>query len=265
MADRHIESGLFGSLRGRESECATLDGLLDRVRAGSSAVAVLRGESGIGKTALLSHLTDGATGFTVTRSVGVESEMELPFAGLHELCAPMLGRLDVLVEPQRRAISVALGLAMGQRPDPFLVAVGALSLLAETAEQAPLLCVVDDAQWLDQASAQVLGFVARRLLAEPIALVFATRTPVTSQDHLAGLPELPVGGLDEPSARDLLASVVDARIDEKVRARIIEEAHGNPLALVELGVGAGAAGFAAGFAVPDAARLPLRIQDQYLA
>jgi DNA-binding CsgD family transcriptional regulator len=265
MADHQPDSASFNSLRGRESECATLDALLDRVRGGRSAVLVLRGEAGIGKTALLRYMTDRATGFTIARCTGVESEMELPFAGLHELSTPMLGSLDVLVEPQQRALSVALGLAAGQRPDPFLVAVAALSLLAEAAEQAPLLCAVDDAQWLDRASAQVLGFVGRRLLAEPIGLVFAARVPVTSPDHLAGLPELPLGGLDELSARALLASVADARIDEKVRARIIEETHGNPLALLELGAGPGAADFAGGFAVPNAANLPLRIENQYLA
>jgi DNA-binding CsgD family transcriptional regulator len=242
-----------------------LDGLLDRVRSGRSAVLVLRGESGIGKTALLRYLIDEAAGFTVARCTGVESEMELPFAGLHELCSPMVGGLDALVEPQRSALSVALGLAAGQRPDPFLVAVAALSLLAETAEHAPLLCVVDDAQWLDNASAQVLGFVGRRLLAEPIGLLFATRTPVRSPDHLAGLPEWGLGGLDEQSARAVLSSVTQARFDEEVRARIIAESHGNPLALLELDSGLGTADFAGGFAVPDAANLPLRIQDQYLA
>ena len=265
MAVLDADPGTTTSLRGRQRECAILDALLDEVRGGRSAVLVLRGESGIGKTALLRYLTDrAAAGFTVARSVGVESEMELAFAGLQELCAPMLGGLDCLVKPQQHALRVALGLAAGERPDPFLVALAALSLLAEAAENQPMLCVVDDAQWLDQASAQVLGFIGRRLLAERLALVFAARTPAPSPDHLADLPELVVTGLDAQSALALLASVTTARVDDSVRARIIDEAHGNPLALREFGADLGA-GFAGGFAVPDAANLPRRIQDQYLA
>ena len=195
-------------LFGRAAELEILDQLKANVRGGQSAVTVVRGEPGIGKTALLRHLIRQASGFRVVRVAGVESEMELAFAGLHQLCTPMLGRVDSLAEPQRHALSVAFGLAPGHNPDRFLVALGALSLMAETSEEQPLLCVVDDAQWLDQASAQVLGFVGRRLLAESIALVFAVRTPpqgVTSPDHLAGLPELRLDGLDEKSARALLA------------------------------------------------------------
>ena len=173
-------------LRGRRTECEVLDGLLDRARGGRSSVLVVRGEAGIGKTALLEYLVEAASGFRVIRASGVESEMELPFAGLHELCAPMLGRLGLLAEPQRLALSVAFGMAAGEAPDRFLVGLAALSLVAETAEEQPLLCVVDDAQWLDQASVQVFGFVGRRLLAESIALVFAARTPVPSPDPLAG-------------------------------------------------------------------------------
>jgi tetratricopeptide (TPR) repeat protein len=204
----------------------------------------------------------------VARVAGVESEMELPFAGLHQLCAPMLGRLGSLAEPQRRGLSVALGLASGDSPDRFLVALAALTLMAETSEEQPMLCVVDDAQWLDQASAQVLGFVGRRLLAEPIALVFAVRTPAPgdpSPDHLAGLPELRLGGLDEQSARALLATVTSGPLDESVRARILEETHGHPLALLELYRGRGAADLAGGFALPDAGDPPKRIEDQYAA
>jgi DNA-binding CsgD family transcriptional regulator len=254
-------------LLGRQSECATLDGLLDRVRGGQSGVVVMLGEPGIGKTALLRYLTDRATGFgfTVARCVGVESEMELAFAGVHDLCAPILDRLESLVEPQRLALSVALGLASGESPDPFLVALATLSLLAEASENLPMLCVVDDVQWLDHASAQILGFVGRRLLAEPVALVFAARTPVTPPDHLAGLPQLDLAGLNEQSSRALLASVVAARLDESVRARIIEESRGNALALLELGTSLGAADFAGGFAMPDIASVPRRIQHQYLA
>jgi AAA ATPase domain len=158
-------------LLGRTGEQEILVQLLANVRSGQSAVLVVRGEPGIGKTALLGHLIGQASDFTVVRGAGVESEMELAFAGLHQLCAPMLGRLGSLAEPQRRGLSVAFGLAAGHNPDRFLVALGALSLMAETSEERPLLFVVDDAQWLDQASAQVLGFVGRRLLAESIALV----------------------------------------------------------------------------------------------
>ena len=221
---------------------------------------VLRGEAGIGKTALLRYVTDRAAGFSVARCMGVESEMELAFTGLHDLCTPMLSCLDALIEPQREALSVALGLASGERPESFLVALAALNLLAQAAEERPLLCVVDDVQWLDQATAQVLGFVGRRLLAEPVGLVFAARTTAASEDPLAGLPDLRLSGLDEQSAQALLASVTTARLDESVRRRIVEEAHGNPLALLELGV----LDFAGGFALPDAVSVPHRIQDQYL-
>ena len=265
MFDRHPVSGTGASLRGRRSECAVLDGLLDQVRGGRSGVLVLRGEPGIGKTALLRHLVEAASGFMVVRCVGVESEMELAFAALHDLCVPILPSLDGLVEPQQQALRVALGLAGGERPDPFLVALSALNLLAAAAEKQPMLCVADDAQWLDQASAQILGFVGRRLLAEPVALAFAGRTPVPSPDHLTGLPEMQLGGLDEHSARALLASVIPAWVDESVRARVIEETYGNPLALLELGAGLSAAELAGGYAIPDATSVPRRIQDQYLA
>ncbi|MBV8349263.1 MAG: AAA family ATPase, partial [Mycolicibacterium sp.] len=266
MADRRQDSGPSKPLFGRHSERATLDGLLDQALGRHSAVIVMRGEAGIGKTALLHYVTDRATslGFTLARCVGVESEMELAFAGLHDLCAPIIDRLDSLVEPQRRALRVALGLASGNTPGPFLVALATLSLLSEASESQPVVCVVDDAHWLDQASAQILGFVGRRLSVEPVALVFAARTPVTSPDHLAVLPQLELAGLDEPSARALLASVATARLDESVRARIIEETRGNPLALLELGAILGAADFAGGFAMPDAESVPRRVQDQYL-
>src|SRR3954454_4781667 len=185
-----VRPGGSTMLRGRRTEGEVLDGVLDGVRLSRSAVLVLRGAAGIGQTALLEYLVEAAAGFRGVRASGVESEMELPFAGLHELCAPMLGRLGLLAEPQRRALSVAFGLTLGEAPDRFLIGLAALSLLAETSEEQPLLCVVDDAQWLDQASAQVLGFVGRRLLAESIALVFAARTPVPSPDPLAGWREL---------------------------------------------------------------------------
>ena len=255
-------------LFGRTAELEILGRLIANVRRGRSAVLVVRGEPGIGKTELLRHLIAEVPGFGVTRVAGVESEMELPYGGLHQLCAPMLGRLGSLAEPQRRALSVAFGLASGESPDRFLVALAALSLMAEAAQERPLLCIVDDAQWLDQASAQVLGFIARRLLAEPVALVFAVRTPTPgapASDYLAGLPELRLGGLDEQSARALLATVISGPLDESVRARILAETHGHPLALLELYRGRSAADLAGGFALPDAGDLPRRIEDQYAA
>jgi DNA-binding CsgD family transcriptional regulator len=255
-------------LFGRTGELEILGRLIANVRSGHSAVLVVRGEPGIGKTKLLSHLVAEASGFGVARVAGVESEMELPFAGLHQLCAPMLGWLGSLAEPQRRGLSVALGLASGESPDRFLVALATLSLMAEASEEQPMLFVVDDAQWLDQASAQVLGFVGRRLLAEPIALVFAVRTPAPGDplaDPLAGLPELQLGGLDEQSARALLATVISGPLDESVRSRILEETHGHPLALLELYRGRSPADLAGGFALPDAGDLPRRIEDQYAA
>jgi DNA-binding CsgD family transcriptional regulator len=247
-------------LRGRRTECEVLDGVLERVRGGRSSVLVVRGEAGIGKTALLEYLVGAAAGFRVIRASGVESEMELPFAGLHEVCAPMLGRLGLLAEPQRLALSVAFGMAAGDAPDRFLIALAALSLVAETAEEQPLLCVVDDAQWLDQASAQVFGFVGRRLLAESIALVVAARTPVPHPDPLAGCGELHLGGLDAGAARALLAEVAPGPLDESVRARILDETVGNPLALLELG----RSKLAGGFAVPGGGDLSKRIEDEYV-
>ena len=251
---------------GRSGELEILRRLIAKARGGRSAVLVVRGEPGIGKTELLRHLTPEASGFWVARVAGVESEMELPFAGLYQLCAPMLGRLGSLAEPQRRGLSVAFGLASGESPDRFLVALATLSLMAEAAEEQPMLCVVDDAQWLDQASAQVLGFVGRRLLAEPIALVFAIRTTASGDpapDHLAGLPELRLGGLDDQSARALLATVASGPLDASVRARILAETHGHPLAVLELYRDRSAADLAGGFALPDARDLPERIEHQY--
>ncbi|MGH3580367.1 MAG: AAA family ATPase, partial [Mycobacterium sp.] len=194
------------SLLGRHRECVALDELLGRIRRGSSGVLVVRGDAGIGKTALLRHLVASASGVTILRCAGVESEMELPFAGLHELCSSLVGTFGSLPEPQRAALSVALGLESGASPDRLLVALATLGLLAASAEDGPLLCVVEDAHWLDQASAQVLGFVARRLLAEPVAMVFAARAPVLAPDPLFGLPQLRVEGLGVNHADELLRS-----------------------------------------------------------
>src|SRR5260370_14883010 len=209
----------------RLPERGALSGLLDAARAGRSGVLVVRGEPGVGKTALLEDAVGSAAGLRVARVGGVEWERELAFAALQQLCAPMLGKLAGLPDPQRDALGVAFGLNTGAAPDRFLVGLAALSLLSAAAEQQPLLCVVDDAQWLDRASAQALAFVARRLLAEPVALVFAPREP---GEEFRGRPELPVGGPGEGDARELLSSVVGGPLGEAVRDRIVAETRGNP-------------------------------------
>ena len=191
----------------------------------------MRGEPGVGKTALLDYATELAADLRIARVAGVESEMELAYAGLQQLCAPILDRRERLPSPQRDALGVAFGLRAGEAPDRFLVGLAALSLLSEVAEQEPLLCVIDDAQWLDRASVQALGFVARRLLAEPVALVAATREPI---EAFTRLPELLVEGLGDGEARELLGSVVRGPLDERVQDRIVAETRGNPLALLEL-------------------------------
>jgi DNA-binding CsgD family transcriptional regulator/tetratricopeptide (TPR) repeat protein len=250
-------------LRDRLSERETLEELLHGARNGQSGVLVLRGEPGIGKSALLRDMAERASDFRVAQIGGVESEMELPFAGLHQLCAPMLDDLGALPQPQQRALRVALGLTSGDAPDPFLVALGTLTLLSEVAEKQPLLCFVDDSQWLDGASLQVLGFVARRLLAEPVAIVFATRD--SSEDgNLSGLPALALDGLDDEAARSLLATAVPGRLDERVRDRIVAETRGNPLALLELPRGFSAAQLAGGFGLPELVPLSGRIEESFL-
>jgi DNA-binding CsgD family transcriptional regulator len=247
---------------GRTSERDVLDRLLDKVRGGHSAALVIHGEAGVGKTALLRYAARQAAGFRVAEIAGVESEMELAYAGLHQLCAPMLAQVAAVPEPQQRALRVAFGLSSGDPPDRFLVALGTLSLLAQVAEERPLLCLVEDAQWLDGASGQVLGFVARRLLAESVAIVFAVREP-SDEPQLVGLSDLPLEGLPEEDARALLATVVPGRLDESVRDRIIAETRGNPLALLELPRGMSVAELAGGFALPDAGDLPAHIEHHY--
>jgi DNA-binding CsgD family transcriptional regulator len=249
-------------LRGRDSECAQLDRLLDAVRAGHSAALVVRGEPGIGKTALLEHAGECAEGCRVIRAVGVESEMELPFAGLQLLCAPLLDGLERLPAPQRDALGTAVGLSAGGRADRFLIGLAVLSLLADAAEQQPLVCLVDDAQWLDQSSAQTLAFVARRLEAESVVLLFAEREP-RERDELAGLPELQVRGISDASARELLASMLSGPLDERVADQIVAETRGNPLALLELLRGLSPAEVAGGFGLAAAASLPGRIEERF--
>jgi DNA-binding CsgD family transcriptional regulator/tetratricopeptide (TPR) repeat protein len=250
-------------IRGRRQQCSTLDGLLADVRAGRSRVLVVRGEPGIGKTALLGYAAQTAPDFQLARAEGVESEMELPFAALHQLCGRMLDRLDQLPGPQRDALGVAFGLRSGDAPDRFLVGLAILGLLSEVATGQPLLCLVDDAQWLDQASAQVLAFVGRRLDAESVALLFGTRDLGPGGD-LAGLPELVLAGLADADARALLASVFPGRVDERVRDRIIAESGGNPLALLELPHGMTAAELAGGFGVAGSLPLAGRIEQSFL-
>src|SRR3954464_13957552 len=218
---------------GRGVECKAVDRLLADVLVGQSRVLVLRGEAGVGKTALLRYVAEKAAGCRVARAAGVQSEMELPFAGLHQLWAPIFDSLNRIPDPQRDALRVAFGVQDGGAPNHFLIALAALSLLADAAEARPLVCLIDDAQWLDRASAQALAFVARRLLAERIAMIFAIRDP-HDVSELTGLPELVVGGLANGDARRLLASAIPGRLDEHVREQIVAETRGNPLALLEL-------------------------------
>ena len=195
-----------GGLLGRGAERQSLDRLIRDVRSGESRALVMRGEAGVGKTALLDYLLQHAAGCRIARVAAVESEMELAFAALYLLCGPMLDRLDHLPEPQRDALATAFGVQAGPAPDRFLVGLAVLGLLSAAAEEQPLVCVVDDAQWLDRASAQALAFAARRLSAESVALVLAVRTPA-DETELHGLPQLSVSGLDDADARRLLSSV----------------------------------------------------------
>jgi DNA-binding CsgD family transcriptional regulator/tetratricopeptide (TPR) repeat protein len=255
-----VTEGSAQVLHGRRAEREALGRLLADVRGGQSRVLVVCGEAGVGKTALVEAGIGLATGFRVLRALGVESEMELAFAALQQLCAPMLNRLDRLPVPQRDALAVAYGLRAGDAPDRFLVGLAVLSLFSEVAEEQPLLCVVDDAQWLDRASAQALVFVARRLLAESVALVFVTREP---GDELEGWPKIDVQGLPSGDARALLSSALGVPLDERVRDRIVAETRGNPLALLELPRGLTPTELAGGFGLPDAPGLSGRIEDSF--
>jgi DNA-binding CsgD family transcriptional regulator len=247
--------GPAAGLTGRLSERGVLDRFVAGVRAGEGQALVVRGEPGVGKTVLLDYLAGGATssGCRVVRATGVQSEMELAFAGLHQLCAPMLDHAESLPVPQREALRTAFGLSAGPVPDRFLVGLAVLGLLSEAAGERPLVCMVDDQQWLDRASAQALGFAARRLAADPVGLVFAARVP--GQD-VAGLPELVVEGLAENDARALLDSVLPGPLDARVRDRIIADTHGNPLALLELPRGLTPAQLTGGFGQPGARPSP---------
>jgi DNA-binding CsgD family transcriptional regulator len=257
------------ALPGRRSECGILDDLIAGARAGHSQVLVVRGEAGIGKTALLDYLETSAAGCRVARLAGVEAEMEFAYAGLHQFCAPFLDRLDRLPTPQRKALSTAFGLTDGEPPDRFLVGLAVLDLLADRAEQQPLICLIDDAQWLDDVSAKTVAFVARRLLAERIVLVVAMREPSDARDFtgvpdFAGLPELTISGLDETDAGRLLDSVVKGPLDSRVRNRIVAETRGNPLALLELPRAWTTAELADGFEQSDLVPLSSRIEQGFL-
>src|SRR5215472_13051267 len=254
--------GRATGLRDRLSECGALGRLIEAVRDGESRALVVRGDPGVGKTVLLEHLAGQASGSgcRVERAAGVQSEMELAFAGVHQLCAPMLGHAERLPVPQRDALRTAFGIAAGAPPDRFFVGLAVLSLLAEVAGDRPLLCLIDDAQWLDHASAQALGFAARRLAADPVGLVFAARKPGA---ELAGLPELEVAGLRDDDARALLESALAGPLDARVADLIVAETRGNPLALLELPRGLSPAELAGGFGLPAAAPLAGRIEDSF--
>jgi len=247
-------------LTGREAERDVLDRLIGGVRGGESRALVLRGEPGVGKTALLEYVVERATECRLARTAGVQSEMELAFAGLHQLLAPILSGVERLPNPQRDALRTAFGLGSGPAPDRLLIGLAVLSLLSDVAEERPLICIVDDEQWLDRASAQILTFVARRLGEESVALVFAARE---TNDDLVGLPELVVAGLREDEARELLKSVLAGPLDARVRDQIVSESRGNPLALLEMVRSLAPAELAGGFGLPREAVLTNRIEESF--
>src|SRR6476619_4181777 len=248
------------ALLGREREREALDGLLDGARAARGGVLVIHGEAGVGKTALLEYAVEAAPEFRIARTVAIEAEMELPFAAAPLLCAPFLDLTERLPQPQHDALDVAFGLSTGPAPNEFLVGLAVLGLLAEVAEEQPLLCVVDDAHWLDSASARALAFVGRRRLAEKITLVFATRE---LGEELLGLPDLEVRGLGDGDASALLSSVVPSLLDGQVRGRIVSETRGNPRALLELPRGLTPAQLAGGLGLVAAGALAGRIEESF--
>ena len=250
----------MAQLIGRQAETAVLNQLIEAVCAGESRALVMHGESGVGKSALLNYAAGRASTCHVTRAAGVESEMELAFAALHQLCGPMLDHIQLLPAPQRDALHTAFGMISGLPPDRFLIGLAVLSLLSEVADEQPVLCLIDDEQWLDQASAEVLAFVARRLVAESVGLIFAARVPGR---NLAALPSLTVSGLSDDEARLLLDRVLTGPLDAQVRDQIIAETRGNPLALVELPRGLSASQLAGGFGLPSAVRLSGTIEENF--
>lgn len=247
-------------LLGRERERAALDHLVESARDGYGGALVVHGDPGVGKTALLEDSVERATTLRIVRSAGVEGEMELPFAAVQQLCAPILALGERLPRPQRDALDVAFGLSPGQAPNPFLVALAVLGLLSEAARERGLFCVIDDLHWLDRASAQALGFAARRLAVERIAIVFAARE---MGEALRGLPDVHVGPLGHRDARALLESVLPAPLDDQVLERLIVETHGNPLALMELPRGLTSSQLAGGFGLPAATPLHTGIEESF--
>jgi DNA-binding CsgD family transcriptional regulator len=245
---------------GRQAESEALDLLVEQIRGGTSRALVVHGEAGIGKTAMLEYLTEHARGCQVIRAAGFQTEMELAFATLHQLCAPLQAQQAKLPAPQQGALRIAFGLSAGPPPDRFLVGLAVLTLLADAAAKRPLLCVVDDYQWVDHASARVLAFVARRLGAESVGMVFGTRV---QGGDLSGLPELALTGLREADARDVLAAAMPGPIDARVIDQIVAEAQGNPLALLELPRSLPAAELAGGFGLPGAVSLPRNVEEGF--
>src|SRR4029077_1070087 len=256
-----VSVALARHLFGRQRERDVLARLLDVARSGHGAVLVVRGDAGIGKTSLLDYLGETSSDFRAIRATGVEQEIEIDYAALQQLCSPMHHLMQRLPEPQRDALGVAFGLSAGKAPSQFLVGLAVLGLFAEAAEERPLLCIVDDVQWLDGASTRALTFVARRLLAERIALVFATRDANGALTHF---PQLAVGPLGRRDARALLQTVLPAALDKSVLERIVAETGGNPLAILELPCGLTPAQLAGGFGLPEGLPLSSRIERSFM-
>ncbi|WP_262060210.1 helix-turn-helix transcriptional regulator [Streptomyces sp. STR69] len=261
-AEHSSRDGAQAGLLGRRTECALLDRMIGAARTGESSTLVVHGPPGVGKSALLDYATQAATDLRVLHAVGIESEMELAFATLHQVCVPLLERLKNLPQPQCAALETVFGIRAGPPPDRFLVGMAVLGLLSDASAKRPLLCLVDDAQWMDRVSAQILGFVARRLLAESVALVFGARE---EPEDLRGLPELEVTGLREADAHTLLDSVTHTRLDQDIRDRLVAETKGNPLALLELPRGLTLTQLAGGFGLLNGDTLPGRIERSFLS
>ena len=251
-------------LLGRAAECRELDTLLEALRRGESRALVIRGDAGAGKSALLGYLEQRAAGCRIERAAGVQSEMELPFAGVHQLCGPLLDRLDVLPRPQRAALATAFGLDDGPVPDRLMIGLAVLGLLADHTDARPLICIVDDVQWLDRASAQTLAFVARRIARESVALAFALRESDEHPVDFAGIPELAAEPLSRADSRALLGEVVHAPLDDRVRDQIIQEARGNPFALLEFARSLSPERLAGGFGLPGAATVSRPVEASLL-
>jgi DNA-binding CsgD family transcriptional regulator len=245
----------------RHTERSALDLMVAAVRDGESRVLVVQGAPGVGKSALMGYAEQAATDIRVLRVGGIESEMELAFAALHQLCLPLLDQMALVPGPRREALETVFRMRAGTPPDPFLVGLAVLNLLSDASEKQPLLCVIDDAQWLDRASAQVLGFVARRLLAESIGMLFGIREP---SPELRGLPTLEVTGLREADAHALLNSLTHARLDQRIRDQIVAETNGNPLALIELPRGLTPTQMAGGLGLLNADSVPGRIEESFV-